>query len=63
MEESPKDKVSNIEYHAFPGDFVDVFEKVPRLSPKRDIDLSINMMPEATLMSKNPERMSTPELK
>jgi hypothetical protein len=44
-------------------DFKDVFQEVPRLPPKRDIDFSINLMPGAAPISKAPYRMSTPELK
>jgi hypothetical protein len=45
MEEAPKDKVSNIEQNAILKCFEDVFQEVPRLPPKRDIDFSINLMP------------------
>jgi hypothetical protein len=62
MEEAPKDKVSNIEYHVVLKYFEDVFQEVPRLPLKRDIDFSINLMPGATPVSKNPYRMSTPEI-
>jgi hypothetical protein len=40
-----------------------VFKEVPGLSPKRDIDFSINLMPGEALVSKTPYRMSTPEMK
>ena len=63
MEEEPKDKVPNLEDHAILGDFEDVFKEVPGLPPKRDIDFSINLTSGATLVSKTPYRMSTPELK
>jgi hypothetical protein len=63
MEETPKDKVSNLEDHAVLEEFEDVFKEVPGLPPKRDIDFSINLMPRATLVSKTPYRMSTLELK
>jgi hypothetical protein len=63
MEETPKDKVPNLEDHAVLEDFEYVFKEVPGLAPKRDIDFSINLMPGATLVSKTPYRMSTPELK
>jgi hypothetical protein len=59
MEETPKDKVPNLEYHAVLEEFEDVFKEVPRLPPKRDI----NLMPGAAQLSKTPYRMSTPELK
>jgi hypothetical protein len=63
MEETPKDKVSNIEYYAVLKEFEDVFKEIPGLPPKRDIDFSINLMPGATPVSKTPYRMSTPDLK
>jgi hypothetical protein len=63
MEESPKDKVRNLEDYAVLEDFEYVFKEVPGLPPKRDIDFSINLMPRAPPVSKNPYRMSTPELK
>jgi hypothetical protein len=63
MEEAPKDKVSNLEDHAVLKDFEYVFQEVPKLPPKRDIDFYINLMPGAALVSKTPYRMSTPELK
>jgi hypothetical protein len=63
MEETPKDKVPNLEDHAILEDFEDVFKEVPRLPPKRDIDFSINLMPRAAPTSKTPYKMSTPELK
>ena len=63
VEEASKDEVSKIEDHAVLKVFEDVFQEVPRLPPKRDIDFSINLMPGAAQMSKDPYRMSTPELK
>jgi hypothetical protein len=42
MEETPKDKVPNLEYCAVLEDFEDVFKELPGLPPKRDIDFSIN---------------------
>ena len=63
MEEAPKDKVSNIKDHAVLEDFEYVFKEVPRLPQKRYIDFSINLMLGAAPVSKNPYRMSTPELK
>jgi hypothetical protein len=63
MEETPKDKVPNLEYYAILEEFEDVFKEVPGLPPKRDIDFSINLMPVAAPVSKTPYRMSTLELK
>ena len=62
MEETPKDKVPNLEDHAVLEEFEDVFE-VLGLPPKRDINFSINLMPRVAPMSKTPYIMSTPELK
>jgi hypothetical protein len=63
MEETPKDKVPNLEDHAFLEEFEDVLKEVLGLPPKRDIDFSINLMPGAAPVSKTPYIMSTPELK
>jgi predicted aspartyl protease len=63
MEETPKDKVPNLEDYAVPEDFEDMFKEVPGLPQKRDIDFSINLMPGAAPVSKTPYIMSTPELK
>jgi hypothetical protein len=63
MEETPKDKVLNLEDHVVLEDFEDVFKEVPGLPPKRDIDFSINLILGAASMSKTPYKMSTPELK
>jgi hypothetical protein len=61
--ETPKDKVSSIEEYAVLKEFEDVFQEVPRLPPKRDIDFSVNLMPGAARVSKAPYRMSTLEMK
>jgi hypothetical protein len=63
MEESPKDKVLNMEDHSVLKYFEDVFKEIPGLPPKRDIDFSINLMPGASPVSKTPYKISTPELK
>ena len=63
MEEESKDKVPNMEDHAVLEYFEDVLKEVPRLPQRRDIDLSINLMPGAAPVSKTPYRMSTAELK
>jgi hypothetical protein len=63
MEEVPKDKVLNMEDHAVLEEFRDVFKKILRLPPKRDIDFSINLMPGAAPISKTPYQMSTSEPK
>jgi hypothetical protein len=63
MEETPEDKVPNLENYAVLKEFEDVFKEVPGLPPRRDIDFSIDLMPRATPSSKTPYRMSTMELK
>jgi hypothetical protein len=63
LAETPKDKVPNLEDYAFLEDFEDVFKEVLRLPPRRDIDLSINLIPGAVPISKTPYRMSTQKLK
>jgi hypothetical protein len=54
MEETPKDKVPNLEDYAVLEDFEDVFKEVSGLPPKRDIDFSANLMPRAAPVSKTP---------
>jgi hypothetical protein len=63
MEQTPRDKVQNLEDHVVLEEFEDVFKEVPGLPPKRDIDFSINLMFVEAPVSKTPYRMSTPELK
>jgi hypothetical protein len=63
VEEVFQDVVSKLEDHEVLNEFKDVFQEVPGLPPKRDIDFSINLMPGAAPVSKAPYRMSTPELK
>jgi hypothetical protein len=52
LEETPKYKVPNLEDYAILEDFEDVFKKVPKLPPRRDIDFYINFMPGAEPVSK-----------
>jgi hypothetical protein len=40
-----------------------MFQEIPRLPPKREIDFSIDLVPGAAPISKTPYRMSTIELK
>jgi hypothetical protein len=60
MEDTPKDKVSNIEYYVVLKEFEDVFKEIPGLSHKIYVDFSINLMPREAPLSKTPYRMSTP---
>jgi hypothetical protein len=48
--EIPKDKVSSIEDHEVIKEFEDVFQEVPELPPKMDIDFSVNLMPRAAIV-------------
>jgi hypothetical protein len=61
--EASRDAVSKLEDHEVLKEFKDVFQEVPGLPPKRDIDFSINLIPGETPVLKSPYRMSTPELK
>jgi hypothetical protein len=63
VEEASRDVVSNLEDHKVIKELKDVFQEVPGLPPRRDIDFSINLMPGVAPVSKAPYRMSTPELK
>jgi hypothetical protein len=61
--ESVEDDKPSLEDHPTLREYRDVFsEEVPRLPPRRDIDFSIELAPEAVPMSRTPYRMSTPEL-
>jgi hypothetical protein len=63
MEETPKDRVPDIEDQEILKEFQDVFKEILGLPPKRDIDFSIKLMPRAAPVSKTPYRMSTLEMK
>jgi hypothetical protein len=63
MEETMKDREPNLEDYPILKDFEDVFEEFLGLPPNRDIDFSIDLILGAAPVSKNPYKMSTPELK
>jgi hypothetical protein len=63
MEEPMKDKEQSLEDYPVLKEYEDVFGELPELPPKRNIYFSIDFMPEAAQVSKNPYRMSTPKLK
>jgi hypothetical protein len=63
VEEAFQDEFSNLEDHKVLKEFKDIFQEVPGLPPKRNIDFSINLVPGAVSVLKAPYRMSTPELK
>ena len=59
--EDPKDtKGPSLEDLLILQEFEDVFQEIPRLPPKREIDFSIDLVPGASLVSKTTYRMSTP---
>jgi hypothetical protein len=62
VEEASSDEVSIIGDHEVLTEFKDVFQDVPGLPSKRDIDFSINLMAGVAPVS-SPYRMSTPKLK
>jgi hypothetical protein len=63
MEEAYKDKVSNIKDHAVLKYFEYIFQEVPGIPSKGDIDFYANLMPGVALVSNYPYRMKMPELK
>jgi hypothetical protein len=63
MEDIVEDKDPNIKDYSVFKEYEDVFGEMPGFPPSRDIDFSIELMHGATLMSNNPYRMSTLELK
>jgi hypothetical protein len=63
MEEPMNDNEPSLEDSLVLKEYEDVFEEFPRLPPKRDIYLSIDLMLGAAPVSKTPYRMSTLELK
>jgi len=63
MEEETKDKMLSIEYHIVLKYYEDVFGEIPRLPVKRYIGFYIDLVHGASLLSKNPCRMSKTELK
>jgi hypothetical protein len=44
-------------------EFEHIFQEIPGLPPKREIDFYIALVPGVSPISKTPYRMSTPELK
>jgi hypothetical protein len=55
--------VENIEDYPVLKEYEYVFGESPRLSPKIDIDLYIDLMSRDSIVSKTPYRMSIPNLK
>jgi hypothetical protein len=63
VEEAEKKKGPNIEDFLVLQEFEDVFQEIVGLPPKREINLSIDLVPGVAPVSKKTYRMSTPELK
>ena len=62
VEEGGNEAIRLEEFHEL-QEFRDVFpDEILGLRPKRDIDFTIELVPGATLVSKTPYRMSTPEM-
>ena len=61
--ESAENDTPRLEDYLVLQDFKDVFsDEVPRLPPKRDIDFTIELVPRAAPLSREPYRMSTPKM-
>jgi len=58
-----KEGILNIGDFPILQEFADVFQEVSGLPPKRDIDLSIDLVRGSVMISKTPYRMGTPKLK
>jgi hypothetical protein len=63
VEEPNNTKGPSLEDFSVLQEFEDVFQEIPGLPPRREIDFSIDLVPGVALVSKTPYRMSTPELK
>jgi hypothetical protein len=63
VEEIAKRKSTSLEDFLGLQYFINVFEEIPRLPLKRDVDFSIDLMCGFASVSKAPFRISTPKLK
>jgi hypothetical protein len=63
VEELETSKGPSLEDFSILQEFEDVFQEIPRLPPRREIDFLIDLVPGAAPMSKTPYKISTPELK
>ena len=63
VEEPNNTKGPSLEEFSVLQEFENVFQEKPALPPRREIDLSIDLVPGATLVSNTPYKMNTPELK
>ena len=63
VEEPENKKGPSLEYLSVLHEFEDVFQEIPGLPPRREIDFSIDLVPRVSPVSKTPYKMNTPELK
>jgi hypothetical protein len=63
VEETLKTKGPRLEDFSILQEFEDVFQEILGFPPKREINLSIDLVPRVALVSKTSYIMSTPELK
>jgi hypothetical protein len=63
VEDLGKTKEPRLEDFSVLQEFEYVFQEIPALPPKREIDFNINLLSGVSLVSKTPYIMSTPELK
>ena len=63
MGESKEGKYPELQDHPILQEFAYIFQEPPGMSPKRDIDFSIDLVPGTIPSFKASYRMSTPELK
>jgi hypothetical protein len=63
VEDPDNTKGPSLKYFSALQEFEYVFQEIPGLPPRREIDSSIDLVSGAPSMSKTPYRMSTPELK
>ena len=63
MEEPENTKGPSLEEFSVLQEFEDVFQEIPGLPPRREIDLSIDLVPKVAPVSKTPYRIRTPKLK
>jgi len=63
VEEPKKTKGPSLEYFIVLQVFEYVFQEIPRLPPKNEIDFSIDLVPSPAPISKTPYILSTPKLK
>jgi hypothetical protein len=63
VEEPKNTKGPSLKYFLVLQDFEDLFQEIPGLPTKRDVDFFIDLVPRVSPVSKTPYRMSTIKLK